>query len=87
MILVKFFLFFCLFTIVAVVWTVFRVYWKFRSLSSSFKQQQDNRADTAYQQRQQSDGNIVIDRRSKEAKNRKIFDDNEGEYVDYTEEP
>jgi hypothetical protein len=37
-------------------------------------------------QTQTSSGDIIIDRRSPEEVNQKIFDENEGEYVDFVEE-
>lgn len=33
-----------------------------------------------------SNGDVIIDKRSSEEKSRKIFTDNEGEYVDYKKE-
>lgn len=52
----------------------------------SQQQSADGQHRSGTRQTRTSSGNIIIDRRDPEKANRKIFDDDEGEYVDFKEE-
>lgn len=85
------FLFIILLGIFIVVGVVaYKIYRTFHSVKKQFKgfRGKDNGNGQGRQQyRQTSDDNeIIIDRRTPDEMNRKIFSKNEGEYVDYEEE-
>lgn len=85
------FLFIILLGIFIVVGVVaYKIYRTFHSVKKQFKgfRGQDNgNGQDRQQYRQTSDDNeIIIDRRTPDEMNRKIFSKNEGEYVDYEEE-
>lgn len=86
------FLFIILLGIFIVVGVVaYKIYRTFHSVKKQFKgfRGQDNGNGQGRQQqyRQTSgDDEIIIDRRTPDEMNRKIFSKNEGEYVDYEEE-
>lgn len=77
-----------IFIIVGVV--AYKIYRTFHSVKKQFKGfgGQDNGNGRGRQQYGQAanDDEIIIDRRSPDEMNRKIFSKNEGEYVDYEEE-
>lgn len=85
MILLKFLLFVLLFIILSAVFKVAWVAWRFRDVIRQMKRQYQEGSNTAYQQHRQADGSIITDRRTKKEKSAKIFEDNEGEYVDFEE--
>ncbi|MBS5876377.1 MAG: DUF4834 family protein [Prevotella sp.] len=85
------FLFIILLGIFIVVGVVaYKIYRTFHSVKKQFKgfRGQDNGNGQGRQQYQQTSGDdeIIIDRRTPDEMNRKIFSKNEGEYVDYEEE-
>ncbi|WP_298455578.1 DUF4834 family protein [uncultured Prevotella sp.] len=77
-----------IFIIVGVV--AYKIYRTFHSVKKQFKgfRGQDNGNGQGRKQYGQTPGDdeIIIDRRSPDEMNRKIFSKNEGEYVDYEEE-
>lgn len=77
-----------IFIIVGVV--AYKIYRTFHSVKKQFKgfrRQGDGNGQGRQQYGQTSgDDEIIIDRRSPDEMNRKIFSKNEGEYVDYEEE-
>ncbi len=81
---------FCIFIAVCVV--AFRVYRTFRSVSDKFRKftGKDNGyagGGTSYSRRyRESDREEIIDSRTPDQANRKIFSESEGEYVDFEEE-
>lgn len=79
------FLFIILLGIFIVVGVVaYKIYRTFHSVKKQFK---GFRGQDRQQYRQTSgDDEIIIDRRTPDEMNRKIFSKNEGEYVDYEEE-
>lgn len=85
------FLFIILLGIFIVVGVVaYKIYRTFHSVKKQFKgfRGQDNGNGQDRQQYRQTscDDEIIIDRRTPDEMNRKIFSKNEGEYVDYEEE-
>lgn len=85
------FLFIILLGIFIVVGVVaYKIYRTFHSVKKQFKgfRGQDNGNGQVRQQYRQTSGDdeIIIDRRTPDEMNRKIFSKNEGEYVDYEEE-
>ena len=85
------FLFIILLGIFIVVGVVaYKIYRTFHSVKKQFKgfRGQDNGNGQDRQQYRQTSGEdeIIIDRRTPDEMNRKIFSKNEGEYVDYEEE-
>ncbi len=85
------FLFIILLGIFIVVGVVaYKIYRTFHSVKKQFKgfRGQDNGNGQDRQQYRQASGDdeIIIDRRTPDEMNRKIFSKNEGEYVDYEEE-
>lgn len=85
------FLFIILLGIFIVVGVVaYKIYRTFHSVKKQFKgfRGQDNGNGQDRQQYGQTSGDdeIIIDRRTPDEMNRKIFSKNEGEYVDYEEE-
>lgn len=85
------FLFIILLGIFIVVGVVaYKIYRTFHSVKKQFKgfRGQDNGNGQDRQQYRQTSGDdeIIIDRRTPDKMNRKIFSKNEGEYVDYEEE-
>lgn len=85
------FLFIILLGIFIVVGVVaYKIYRTFHSVKKQFKgfRGQDNGNGHDRQQYRQTSGDdeIIIDRRTPDEMNRKIFSKNEGEYVDYEEE-
>lgn len=85
------FLFIILLGIFIVVGVVaYKIYRTFHSVKKQFKgfRGQDNGNGQSRQQYRQTSGDdeIIIDRRTPDEMNRKIFSKNEGEYVDYEEE-
>lgn len=85
------FLFIILLGIFIVVGVVaYKIYSTFHSVKKQFKgfRGQDNGNGQDRQQYRQTSGDdeIIIDRRTPDEMNRKIFSKNEGEYVDYEEE-
>lgn len=93
MFLIKFILFLFLFFVVVIVLTAVKFAWKVRELMRGFRQNGQPQDDyTGYQHRQtgyqhrQADGSTIIDQRSQQEKQTKIFEDNEGEYVEYEEQ-
>ena len=85
MFIIKFILFLFLFGIIAVVATVVRVWWSVRKMQDKIRRGTEgmNQQTTG---RTTSEGDILTDTRAPERVNRKIIDDDEGEYVDYVEE-
>ena len=77
-----------IFIVVGVV--AYKIYRTFHSVKKQFKgfRGQDNGNGQDRQQYRQTSGDdeIIIDRRTPDEMNRKIFSKNEGEYVDYEEE-
>lgn len=60
----------------------------FRKGMQQFKQQtQQQHTQQRQQQHRYSNGQVVVDHRNAEEANKKIFKKNEGEYVDFQEEP
>ncbi len=85
------FLFIILLGIFIVVGVVaYKIYRTFHSVKKQFKgfRGQDNGNGQDRQQYRQTSGDdeIIIDQRTPDEMNRKIFSKNEGEYVDYEEE-
>lgn len=85
------FLFIILLGIFIVVGVVaYKIYRTFHSVKKQFKgfRGQNNGNGQGRQQYRQTSGDdeIIIDRRTPDEMNRKIFSKNEGEYVDYEEE-
>lgn len=85
------FLFIILLGIFIVVGVVaYKIYRTFHCVKKQFKgfRGQDNGNGQDRQQYRQTSGDdeIIIDRRTPDEMNRKIFSKNEGEYVDYEEE-
>lgn len=69
--------------------TAWRIYRSFRNVADSLKGSNGNARKTS--QRRDTYGNasaddIIIDRRTSDKANRKIFSEDEGEYVDFEEE-
>ncbi|MDO4160388.1 MAG: DUF4834 family protein [Prevotellaceae bacterium] len=66
----------------------FRVYRSFHNVAKQFKDLNKNRTNgyNGQQRRATSDDDVIIDSRNPDDANRKIFSDNEGEYVDFEEE-
>ena len=85
MFIIKFILFLFLFGIIAVVATVVRVWWSVRKMQDKIRRGTEgmNQQTTGHGT---SEGDILTDPRDPERANRKIIDDDEGEYVDYVEE-
>ena len=79
-------IFFCVFVAVCVV--AFRVYRSFRSMASKFNDFKSGSKRSSYSRGGQSAAadETIIDRRTPDEVNRKIFSKNEGEYVDFEEE-
>lgn len=77
-----------IFIVVGVV--AYKIYRTFHSVKKQFKgfRGQDNGNGQDRQQYRQTSGDdeIIIDQRTPDEMNRKIFSKNEGEYVDYEEE-
>lgn len=85
------FLFIILLGIFIVVGVVaYKIYRTFHSVKKQFKgfrgQDNGNRQDRQQYRQTSGDDEIIIDRRTPDEMNRKIFSKNEGEYVDYEEE-
>ena len=60
----------------------------FRKGMQQFKQQtQQQNTQQRQQQHRYSNGQVVVDHRNAKEANKKIFKKNEGEYVDFQEEP
>ena len=85
MFLIKFILFIILLGIAAVVGTVVRVWWSVRKMQQKLRRGAESMNQQTSGQTT-SEGDILTDTRDPERVNRKIIDDNEGEYVDYVEE-
>ncbi|HEY9543751.1 DUF4834 family protein [Prevotella sp.] len=69
-----------------VIKTMFRLFWQVKSQLRG-AQRADNRTYKGHNRRSYPDGESVIDQRSPQEAKQKIFKKDEGEYVDYTEEP
>ncbi len=87
MFLIKLILFIFLAGIVVVIFTVARIWWSVRKMQQKLRQgaegkrpQDTGRSSTTRQ------GDTITDTRDPERINRKIIDDDEGEYVDFVEE-
>lgn len=85
------FLFIILLGIFIVVGVVaYKIYRTFHSVKKQFKgfrgQYNGNGQDRQQYRQTSGDDEIIIDRRTPDEMNRKIFSKNEGEYVDYEEE-
>lgn len=85
------FLFIILLGIFIVVGVVaYKIYRTFHSVKKQFKgfrgQDNGNGQDRQQYRHTSGDDEIIIDRRTPDEMNRKIFSKNEGEYVDYEEE-
>lgn len=82
MFLLKFILFIFIVGFFAVLITAWSFYNKVRDVSNRFRQQRPRQQTT----RQTTvDGNVIIDQRTHNEANKKIFADDEGEYVEYEE--
>lgn len=82
-------LFFFVAVFIGICLMAWRIYSSFRNLTDRFKggSRQSSDASGAYQSyRGTSDDEVIIDHRSPDEANRKIFKESEGEYVDYVEE-
>ena len=77
---------FVAFIVVCVV--AFRIVRSFRSMAKRFSGFKDVTGSGGHRSGSQKDydGEVVIDRRSPDEANRKIFSKNEGEYVDFEED-
>lgn len=82
--IIKFLLILFLTGLLYLIFFAFKIVSFFRKSIIQFKEQ--NNGQQRYKQ-QQHTKQVIIDRRSKEEKNKKIFKQNEGEYVDFQEEP
>ena len=80
------FLFFCAFIVVGII--AFNIYRSFRAVKQKFADfKNGTRRNGGYSNTTQSaDDEVIIDRRSPDEAKRKIFSNNEGEYVDFEEE-
>lgn len=82
-------LFFLVAIFVGICLTAWRVYSSFRNLSERLRggSHQQNGADRGSRSYGRTpDDEVIIDRRTPDEANRKIFTEGEGEYVDYVEE-
>lgn len=80
MIILKFFLFVFLFGLVAIALFLLSIWQQIRNGFRRFRGQDEP-------QQPHVNGNVVIDHRSPEEVAKKIIPQDEGEYVDYTEQP
>lgn len=82
-----FFIFFTLFIIVCI--TALYIYRSFNNLSNRLRgngHQTSDYKQSGGQYGATPDDEVIIDRRTPDEANRKIFSDNEGEYVDFEED-
>ncbi|MBO4660745.1 MAG: DUF4834 family protein [Prevotella sp.] len=82
MFLLKFVLFIFIVGFFAVLITAWSFYNKVRDVSNRFRQQHTRQQTSRHTT---VDGNVIIDQRSPDKANKKIIEDNEGEYVEYEE--
>lgn len=86
MIILKFFFFIFLIGLLAVVFFALRVFLTMRKLSNQIRRQQPRDGRPEGVQTTTETGETLTDTRHPQRTNRKIIDDNEGEYVDFVEE-
>jgi len=82
-------LFFCIAVFIGICLTAWHVYASFRNMADRLKDGNRNTSSSSQQRetgRRASDDEVIIDSRTPDEANRKIFSDSEGEYVDYVEE-
>lgn len=83
----KFFFFFFLIGLIALGILLFRGVHMFKKMTRGQGQsQQQRRQTTSYRSTKTRDGVTIVDHRSPDEANKKIFAPDEGEYVDYTED-
>lgn len=73
----------------AVCMTAWRIYRSFRSMADRLKNGHGQAGSSSWQgdrHGRADEDEVIIDRRTPDEANRKIFSDGEGEYVDYVEE-
>lgn len=80
------FLLFCVFVAVGII--AFNLYRSYRALRQKFSDLKNGtrRRGRSYGGTATADDEIIIDRRTPDEANRKIFSKNEGEYIDFEEE-
>ena len=87
MFLLKLIFFLFIFGVIAVVFTIARVWWSVRNMQNQLRRKTDDASGySSGRSTTTGHGDTITDTRSTERTSRKIIGDDEGEYVDFEEE-